>query len=56
MSLDERIGRAIDATIAPRVPVTPRIIAARLLWALLSLAVIYACGWYLAAILTPFGA
>lgn len=52
MTTNERIGNAIDATIAPRVPVTPLIIAARLGWALLSLAVIYACAWFLAALLT----
>ena len=32
------------------------ILAARIAWALLSLGVIYAVGYYLAALLTPFGA
>ena len=42
--IDQLINRSLDST------------AGRLVWALLSLAVIYAVGYYLAALLTPFGA
>lgn len=55
MNLDERLDRAIDYALAPR-PVTLPILAARIAWALLSLGVIYAAAYYLAALLTPFGA
>ena len=50
MNLDERLDRAIDYAIAPR-PVTLPILAARVAWALLSLAVIYAVGFYAAALI-----
>ena len=50
MNLDERIDRAIDYALAPR-PVTLPIIAARIAWALLSLGVIYAVAYYMAALL-----
>jgi len=55
VSLDERLDRAIDYALAPR-PVTLPILAARIAWGLLSLGVIYAVAYYLAALLTPFGA
>ena len=59
MSLDERLDRAIDYALAPR-PVTLPILAARIAWGLLSLGVslgvIYAVAYYMAALLTPFGA
>ena len=48
MNLDERLDRAINRTLAT--------FAGRIAWALLSLAVIYAVAYYLAALLTPFGA
>lgn len=43
MDLDERIDRAINRTLDRP--------AGRLLWALLSVAVIYAAAWYLAALI-----
>mgnify|MGYP003464182333 CR=1 FL=1 len=55
MNLAERLDRAIDYALAPR-PVTLPILAVRIAWGLLSLGVIYAVGYYLAARLTPFGA
>ena len=48
MTLDELIQRGIDRTLNS--------IIGRVVWALLSLGVIYAVGYYLAALLTPLGA